>query len=108
MSKEHKFHEAEEHGKKGERLIMFSGTECVHCKEMYPLVDKLEKEKKVKVTRLEVWHNSENAKLLEEYDNDGKGNKVCGGIPFFANERTGKKICGNTNYEKLKAWALGS
>ena len=44
MGEKHKFHEnPEEHGRKGTRLIMFSGTECVHCKEMYPLVDKLEK-----------------------------------------------------------------
>jgi thiol-disulfide isomerase/thioredoxin len=106
---EHKFHEnAEEHGKKGERLIMFSGTECSHCKEMYPLVDDLEKETGVNVTRLEVWHNAEHAKLLEEYDNDGQGNKVCGGIPFFVNEKTGKKICGNTTIEKLKEWATGN
>lgn len=106
---EHKFHDnAEEHGKKGERLIMFSGRECVHCKEMYPIVDQLEKEQNVKVTRLEVWHDSENAKLLTEYDNDGQGNKICGGIPFFVNEKTNKKLCGNSKIEKLKEWALGN
>ena len=92
---------------KGARLIEFYGTECVHCKEMDPLRERLEKEEDIKITRLEVWHNSENARLLEEYDNDGKGNKVCGGVPFFVNEKTGKKICGNTGYEKLKEWALG-
>ena len=27
---------------KGQRLIMFSGTECVHCKEMDPIVQQLE------------------------------------------------------------------
>ena len=90
-----------------DRLIMFSGTECVHCKEMHPLVEKLEKELKVKVVKLEIWHNSNNAKLMKEVDKDKEGNEFCGGVPFFYNERTGKKICGNVKYEKLKAWAEG-
>ncbi len=54
-----------------------------------------------------MWHNSENAKLLQKYDKDAEGNEFCGGIPFFYNEKTGKKICGNTSFEKLKAWAQG-
>ena len=91
----------------GKRLIMFSGTECVHCKEMYPIVEKVEKDLGIKVTRLEVWHNADNAKLMKEADKDAEGNEFCGGIPFFYNEKTGKKICGNTKYERLKAWAEG-
>ena len=84
------------------RLLLFMGTECDHCHEMEPLVQQLEKELKIKIERLEVWHNAENAKLLEKFDN-GK----CGGIPFFFNENTNKFICGSTSYEKLKAWAIG-
>lgn len=91
----------------GERLIEFYGTECEHCKEMVPIMDRVEKELGVKIIRLEVWHNSENAKLLKEYDKDAQGNEFCGGIPFFYNEKTGKKLCGNAKYEKLKAWAEG-
>jgi|TARA_B100001964_G_C14090447_1_gene534539 thiol-disulfide isomerase/thioredoxin len=89
------------------RLIEFYGTECVHCKEMEPIIEKVQKELGVKIARLEVWHNSENAKLLQKYDKDAEGNEFCGGIPFFYNEKTGKKICGNTSFEKLKAWAQG-
>ncbi len=84
----------------GNKLYMFYGTECPHCHEMDPLVDRLEKEKKVKVERLEVWHNSKNAKLMESFD---KG--FCGGVPFFFNEKTEAKICGAVGYEKLKEWA---
>ena len=84
------------------RLIMFMGTECDHCHEMEPLVERLEQELKIKIERLEVWNNAENARLLEKIDN-GR----CGGIPFFFNENTGKFICGSTSYEKLKAWAIG-
>lgn len=83
-------------------LLMFYGTECLHCHEMDPLVKKLEKEEKIKVEMLEVWHNSANAKLLEKYDQG-----VCGGVPFFFNTKTDKAICGSISYENLKKWALG-
>ena len=91
----------------GERLIMFSGTECEHCKEMYPLVEQLEKETGLKIERLEVWHNAENEAFLESIDKNPDGSIFCGGIPLFYNEKTGKKLCGNQKYEKLKTWALG-
>ncbi len=83
-------------------LIEFYGTECTHCITMQPLVEKLEKEEKVKLKRLEVWHNEENARTMQEID-QGK----CGGVPFFFNKKTGKWICGAADYDKLKAWALG-
>ena len=85
-----------------DELLFFTGTECVHCHHMDPLVEKLEKEEGVKLMKLEVWHNAENAKVLQQLD---KG--YCGGIPFFYNKKTGKWICGAVPYEKLKAWALG-
>lgn len=87
-------------------LYDFYGTECEHCKDMDPLVERLEKEERVKLTRLEVWHNAENQKILEELDN-GKDNPKCGAIPFFFNTKTKKAICGTTNYETFKKWALG-
>lgn len=82
------------------RLLFFMGTECHFCHDMDPLVDRLEKEKKVNVVKLEVWHDSKNAKLMERLDNG-----FCGGVPFFFNEKTGAKICGAVPYEKLKEWA---
>ena len=83
-------------------LYMFYGTECVHCHEMMPLVDKLEKEGKLKITKLETWHNSANAKKLQDFD---KGK--CGGVPYFYNDSSGKSICGSTSFDKLRSWALG-
>ena len=90
-----------------ERLLMFSGKECVHCKEMDPIVKKVEEELNIKIEHLEVWHDTNNKKLMESHDKDEQGNEFCGGVPFFINEKTGKKICGNTSFEKLKAWAEG-
>jgi len=68
---------------------------------MEPLVERLEKELKVKVTRLEVWHDAQNAKLLASLD---KG--FCGGVPFFFNMKSKKWICGEAPYDDLKKWAL--
>ena len=87
-----------------DELIEFYGTECVHCHEMAPLTEKLEKETGKKITRFEVWHNAENAKMLQKFDPNGER---CGGVPFFFNTKSNKWICGSTNYEKFKAWAEG-
>ena len=81
-------------------LLEFFGTECVHCKKMDPLLERLEDELGVTVTRLEVWHNQINADLLKRYDQG-----FCGGVPFFYNTRSGRWLCGEPNYEKLKEWA---
>ena len=83
-------------------LLEFYGTECVHCHEMRPFVERLEKEEGAKVQRVEVWHNAENLNFMRQYDRG-----YCGGVPCFFNTKTGKWICGSTNYEKLKEWALG-
>jgi len=68
---------------------------------MAPLVERLESEEGVNIGKLEVWHHEANAKIMREVD---KG--YCGGVPFFFNKKTGKWICGETDYERLKQWAL--
>ncbi len=83
-------------------LLEFFGTECPHCKRMAPVVDKLEKEEHVSVTRYETWHNEENAKKMTEYDKN-----LCGGVPFFFNTDTKAFICGEADYDELKKWAKG-
>ncbi|MBI4162722.1 MAG: hypothetical protein HY513_03490 [Candidatus Aenigmarchaeota archaeon] len=83
-------------------LLEFYGTECVHCREMEPLIEKLKQETGIVVQRIEVWHNAQNAEMLKKYD---KG--FCGGVPFFINKQSGKWICGSTSYDKFKAWAQG-
>jgi thiol-disulfide isomerase/thioredoxin len=85
-----------------EYLFDFYGTECVHCQEMEPLLERLEEELGVTIKRVEVWHNDANRRLMEKYD-QGR----CGGTPFYYNKKTGKWICGATSYENLKKWALG-
>jgi thiol-disulfide isomerase/thioredoxin len=81
-------------------LIDFYGEECPHCKNMEPLLERLEREHGLTVKRCEVWHNAANARKLQEHD---KGR--CGGVPFFVNTETGAMICGEDSYDKLKIWA---
>ncbi len=83
-------------------LIEFYGKECVHCRDMDPLIARLQDEQDVEITRLEVWHNEQNARQLRQYD-QGR----CGGVPFFYNTQTEKWLCGSASYEKFKDWALG-
>lgn len=83
-------------------LLEFYGTECPHCERMRPLVEQLEKELSVSVTRYEVWHDPDNRDLFKQVDKN-----FCGGVPFFYNEASNGWICGETDYEKLKAWAKG-
>ena len=81
---------------------MFFGTECSHCHAMEPVVERLESELGIRIERLEIWHNDQNAELMEQYDSG-----FCGGVPFFYSEETREKICGEAPYDRLKAWAEG-
>lgn len=81
-------------------LLEFFGQECSHCKTMEPLVERLQKEEALEVTRYEVWHNKENEAKQREYNKD-----LCNGVPFFYNTETNTYICGEVPYEELKNWA---
>lgn len=83
-------------------LLDFYGQECPHCIKMMPLVERLEKEENVKVEKYETWHNQANVNKMKEYDKD-----LCGGVPFFYNTTTGNFICGEADYDELRAWAKG-
>jgi thiol-disulfide isomerase/thioredoxin len=83
-------------------LLDFYGTECPHCIAMEPMIKRVEKELGVKIKKVEVWHNSQNAALWKKLD-QGK----CGGVPFFFHTRTKKWICGEASYEEFKKWASG-
>ncbi|MEK7146968.1 MAG: thioredoxin family protein [Patescibacteria group bacterium] len=85
------------------KLLEFYGEECPHCKKMDSLVERLEKEIGVKVEKYEIWHNEQNAKMMEQYD---KG--YCGGVPFFYNVDVNRWICGDVDYEELKNWAVAT
>jgi hypothetical protein len=82
-------------------LLFFYGLECPHCITTEKCVDRLIVEG-VNIKKVEVWHNKENDKMMEELD---KGEDMCGGVPFFLNQNTGKTICGEATYKEIKNWA---
>lgn len=83
-------------------LYEFYGDGCPHCEKMEPKIEELQEEENVEVEQLEVWHDEENAELMEEYDEG-----FCGGVPFFFNTESEQWICGETDIETLKSWAAG-
>ena len=83
-------------------LIDFYGTECMRCKEMEPILERLEKELKVKVDRIEVWHNAANAAMMGQYDKEQRGF-----VPMYVNKKTGKVLYGTQSYENMLKWAKG-
>ncbi|OGD12529.1 MAG: hypothetical protein A2Y86_04625 [Candidatus Aminicenantes bacterium RBG_13_62_12] len=89
------------------RLMMFHALECPHCRRMMPLVERLEKEEGLVIEKYEVWHDEKNADLMRSY-RDVLAPK-CGGqlrTPTFFRPETGEVMCGEVDYERLKAWAL--
>ncbi len=88
-------------------IIMFHGADCPHCRAMMPLVDKLEKEGKIRIEKKEVWHNEKNAEEMRSYE-DTIANACEGdlGVPCFLSKKTNNAICGEVSYKELKEWAV--
>lgn len=84
--------------KKGGRLLEFYGTECTHCNDMAPTIEQFEAETGLKIEKIEIWHNEQNSEYFQECD-DG----FCGGVPFFFNEKTSAKLCGEQDLAALKS-----
>ncbi len=82
-------------------LLEFFGQECEHCQKMEPLIERLKKDG-YQIETYETWHDAENKLKLWDYD---KG--FCGGVPFFYNTESNRWICGEADYDDLKAWADG-
>ena len=89
------------------KLLMFHGRECPHCRRMMPLVEKLEAETEARFEKYEIWHDEKNADLMRSYKSIIA--PKCGGqlrVPTFINTETSDVVCGELEYDKLKAWAL--
>lgn len=88
---------------KNKKLLFFYGQDCSHCVDTEKCVDKLIAEG-LDIKKMEVYQNKENDKLLMELD---IGENMCGGVPFFLNQKTGKTICGEATYKQIKNWVEG-
>ena len=89
------------------RITMFYGKECPHCHVMLPLADRLAKEGKVKIDKLEVWHDDANAERMRKFE--GIIRIACGGefgVPAFVDEGRSSAFCGEAPYGDFRRWAL--
>jgi hypothetical protein len=71
-----------------------------------PRVEKLEEETGIRFDKKEVWHDEENQDLMRSFRPVLA--PKCGGqlrVPTFFNPETGDVVCGEIDYETLKAWA---
>lgn len=84
-------------------LYEFYGEGCSHCESVRPKVEKLEEEENFEVKKLEVWNDKENQEVYYEKN----GDENCGGVPYFFNDESEEFICGEADFETLKAWAEG-
>lgn len=72
------------------------------CKQMEPVLERLENDLSTKFRKINVYRRQEFMGLLESIGFD-----ECGQLPFFYNRRTGQAICGATSYLNLKRWGTG-
>jgi hypothetical protein len=83
-------------------LISFVSDEYDHCKQMEPVLKRLEDDLGTVVRRINIFRRREFMGLLE-----AMGHNDCGTLPFYYNRRTGQAICGATSYLNLKRWGTG-
>lgn len=64
-------------------IVLFYGTECPHCKNVEDFIAQNKIDEKIKITRMEVWHNQNNAATLAQVAVKCgiTGNSV--GVPFL-------------------------
>lgn len=86
-----------------DHIIEFYGETCPHCVQMRPVIMQLEKELGGEITKLEVWNNPENEKIMQKYAKIIE--TACGGfvaVPSFVNTQTNQVLCGAHDPEELK------
>lgn len=83
-------------------LLEFISDGSDHCAQMEPVVQRLEKDLRTKVRKINISRKHEFLKLY-----DCVGGSECGTVPFFYNRRTAQAICGATPYQNLKNLAMG-
>ena len=88
--------------KKESTLYYFHSVGCAFCKQIDPIVEKLNGEG-YDILRLDL-AEEENQGLHREVEN--KYDLRCG-TPFLVDGSNGRNICGNTNEEIIRAWVDG-
>jgi len=74
------------------QILWFSDPECSPCRQMVPIINRLQREENVEVTK---YLKKENLGRMDQY-----GIKS---IPSFFNPETGEKLEGQVSFEQLKS-----
>jgi hypothetical protein len=78
-------------------IILFYGDGCPHCKNVDDFIAQNKIDEKIKITKLEVWHNQANAKLLTQKAEECKLD-ISNGIPIpFLYDGAGKCYIGEVD-----------
>lgn len=76
-------------------IIEFYGETCPHCISLKPTIKKIESDKHIEITKLEVWNNKKNQDIMKKYETIIS--QACGGfaaVPSFVNTKTNQALCG--------------
>ena len=88
-------------------ILFFHGQDCPHCAVMRPIVDRVEKKIKCRITRLEVWYNEKNAEKMRKYAKiiqEASGGEF--GVPAFVDVKNNEALCGEQDEEDLQKWLM--
>lgn len=83
-------------------LISFESDDYDHCRQMQPVLRRLEEDLGTLIRRINIARRKEFLGVLE-----AMGHNDCGTLPFYYNRRTGQAICGATSYMNLRRWGTG-
>lgn len=81
-------------------LIFFYGDTCPHCKNVEDFMAKNKTEEKIKITKLEVYNNADNARLLVSKAKVCKLNTEQIGVPFLWNAENKSCLVGDVDIIK--------
>jgi glutaredoxin len=86
-------------------IIFFYGRECPHCKEAEKFIEDNKIDQKIKFDSVEIWHNQDNAKLLEQKAQECGVADAQIGVPFVWNH--GKCYIGTPDIEAFFRQEVG-
>eukprot|EP01031_Cornospumella_fuschlensis_P041916 gene41916-51170_t len=84
-------------------MIAFTADNNDACQEMEPVIQRLEKDLRIKVRRININRRPDFVMLYEAV-----GGMSTSTVPFFYNRRTAQAISGPSPYDNLKRLAMGS
>jgi len=87
-------------------IVLFYGDGCSHCKDVEDFIAQNKIDDKIKITRMEVWYNKNNAALLAQIAQECGITASTVGVPFLY-DGTGKCYIGEVDVPNFLKTAAG-